>query len=444
MTKSPKETRIFAYGFDAIGYETPRVNLTLNNIGEIEFIEFTGATSLDTADGVIIPQGIFEKIETSRDFMGSAHTEVQIYETLLLERERQVFNLLKEGKWVCFLVGEIIDHVPQGYNLQDIKDTDLCKRVLNVFSVHRRTVKGETFLDTKRSEFVQYIRDYGTAKTVLELPGGQDVEMQVIAKAAKAGDHVVGVEFSGNLFFLPFLTAKKDPSTAELIVTTVAQAIIDYRQKRIVEIPTWADEFQFESEKKLHSEIGSLLEQENKLQHQLQSWRSYKVILTTSGDVLKNKVVRILEDFFHLKVDPIDENKEDAKIIDKDGRVLVMIEVKGTKGGVKREYVNQVDSHRERNALPSSIPGVLFINNEMSVSGIDKRLETQVSDEQIKHARNLNVLIVRTIDLLFLMRHLEEDSNRKDMLMKLLLSGGGWLRVDSRGYKVVSDVGTGF
>ena len=119
---------------------------------------------------------------------------------------------------------------------------------------------------------------------------------------------------------------------------------------------------------------------------------------------------------------------------------MAMIEAKGTKKGVKREYINQVDSHRERNELPTSIPGVLFINNEMSVAGIDKRLETKVPDDQIKHARKLNILIVRTIDLLFLMRHLENNPDRQAELMRLLLSsGGGWLRADSEGYRVVSE-----
>lgn len=144
-----------------------------------------------------------------------------------------------------------------------------------------------------------------------------------------------------------------------------------------------------------------------------------------------------MEDFFQLKVDPIDENREDAKVIDEEGNVLVMIEVKGTKKGIKREYISQVNFHRDRNELPASVPGVLFINNEMSIVGIDKRLDTKVADDQIRYAKNLNTLIVRTIDLLFLMRHLENTLDRKDGLMRLLLSGGGWLKADLESYEVV-------
>lgn len=423
--------RVFAYGFDAAGFETPREPTRLANIGRIEFIQFDDATSLDSADGVIIPQGIFESTERSAN---GFHTRVRVHRDLLLERDRQISNLIREGKWVCFLVDEIVDRV-SGLTPQDIRDTDLCKRFLNLFGVQRNRVGGITVSDVKANEFISYIYEYGVAKTVLKFPRKQ-FESRVIAKA---GNDVVGVEFHSQYFFLPFHTTKRDPATATSIVRVVAQAIFDYRQKRIVEIPAWVDEFQFSSEESLRSQISALREQANRLQNQLQSWRGYKAILTTSGDILKNRLVRILEDFFLLEVDPIDENREDAKILDEGGKILAMIETKGTKRGIKREYINQVDSHRERNELPTSIPGVLFINNEMSIAGIDKRLETKVPDDQIKHAKTLNILIVRTIDLLFLTRHLENNPDRQAELMRLLLSSGGWLRADSEGYGVVSE-----
>ena len=114
-----------------------------------------------------------------------------------------------------------------------------------------------------------------------------------------------------------------------------------------------------------------------------------------------------------------------------------MVEIKGTTKGIKREHINQVDSHRERNELPPSIPGILLINNEMSIEGITQRLTTTVDEEQIKHAQKLNVLIVRTIDLLFLMKHLEDDPKRKDKLLRLLSSRGGWVSTNLEGYKLI-------
>lgn len=352
----------------------------------------------------------------------------------MLERAKQVFNLIRDEKWVCFLVGEIVDKVPHGYSYVDIKDTDLCKKLLNAFRVQRETVPGLSSVLSIENEFISYIKEYGVAKTVLKVQHLQSSKYRTIAIA---GENIVGIECLNKVFFLPFHTVKRETNTSTSIVRTVTQAILDYRQKRIVEIPDWVNEFQFSSEENVRSKISLLLDQTNKLQSQLSSWRGYKAILTTSGDILKDRIIKILKDFFQLKIDPIDNNREDAKIIDEDGKVLVLIEVKGTKTGVRREYINQVDSHRERNELPVSFPGVLFINNEMSITGIQKRLETKVPDEHIKHAKNSNTLIVRTIDLLFFMRHFENKPDRKDKLINLLLSGGGWLKADSECYEVI-------
>src|SRR5215475_4046315 len=103
---SMNEPRIFAYGFDAAGFNTRREPVFMFNVGQIEFMDFLNPTSFEMADGVVIPQGIFEQIERQASSFGTK-TNVTVHKASMLERERQVFNLLREGKWVCFLVGEI-------------------------------------------------------------------------------------------------------------------------------------------------------------------------------------------------------------------------------------------------------------------------------------------------------------------------------------------------
>jgi hypothetical protein len=49
----------------------------------------------------------------------------------------------------------------------------------------------------------------------------------------------------------------------------------------------------------------------------------------------------------------------------------------------------------------------------------------------------LNVLIIRTVDLLFLMRHMESAVHRREDFMRLMSSGGGWLKADPEGYRIV-------
>jgi hypothetical protein len=58
-----------------------------------------------------------------------------------------------------------------------------------------------------------------------------------------------------------------------------------------------------------------------------------------------------------------------------------------------------------------------------------QKLKTTVSNELIKHAKIMNVLIIRTIDLLILMRQLEENEQRGEIMLDIMKSGGGFLKV---------------
>lgn len=437
ISSKPEKLRVVAYGFDALGFQVPAKPVAVGDNAQVDFLPFESNAALDSVDAAIIPQGIFEKIEYRNSYMGT-HTDVQVRKSLLQEREKQVFNLIQEGKWVCFLVGPIVDSVPEGWDTRDIDDTDLCKRLLNALEItkHRRqTIDGLTIFNTESDEFKAYLRDYGIANTVFELPYNREKQFRIIARSGSAA---VGIEWGNQVFFLPFHTTKRDVVTLNLVATGVSGAVLDYRQKKIAEVPPWLDEFKFATEETLSSEIESLHKQIADREGQLQILRDYKAILSTSGDILKDRVVGILRSFFGLKVDAPEEYREDAKIIDDDGDDLAFLEIKGTKAGIKREHLNQVDSHRERAGLPPSIPGVLIINNEMAVSGIKERSETTVPKEQIDHAKKLNVLIIRTIDLLFLIRQFENRPDKKEKFLEVIKSGGGWLRVTPKTYHIVS------
>jgi len=116
---------------------------------------------------------------------------------------------------------------------------------------------------------------------------------------------------------------------------------------------------------------------------------------------------------------------------------MAFCEVKGTTRGVKREYINQVDSHRERSGDSQDTPGMLLINTGMQREGIEERISIEIGGEHSVHAAGMNIIIIRTIDLLFLMRHIEKEQNRGEILLELIKSGGGWLKADEKGYKLI-------
>ena len=179
----------------------------------------------------------------------------------------------------------------------------------------------------------------------------------------------------------------------------------------------------------MRDKLDALLKEADEVQKNLLEWQSYKGILTQSGDSLKDKVVQILRNFFGLNVTDVEDFKEDAVIRDQDGEPLAIVEVKGTKGGIKRKYINQLDTNRERIGISPSTSGLLIINDQMNVEDISQRNETTVAEEQIQHAKNMNILIIRTLDFLFLMGYLENDDNRGEKLIDLF-KGGGRLIVD--------------
>ncbi len=423
-----QEFRIAVYGFDKLSFEFPRSDLSLRDKYRIEYIKLDDFKNFDNLDGLIIPQGIFEEFEIHQDLL-DIFTRVEVQENLLLEVERQVINLLEMGKWICFLVGAIVDEVPAGnYQTSNVHNTDLCKRLLNKYKIDRKIIPGAADVKANPEELVKYIGKYGVAKTVF-LPS-EDGKHNTKG-LAYVNDSMVGIEIDSKLFFLPFHSTQLSAEDLESLVTVLVDSIIDYRKTHIIDIPNWIHDFQFRNEKLILIKNNNLESQLKEHYEKLENWKQFKTILLASGDLLKDKVVEILGGYFNLRIKTTlnADLKEDVKIINNDGLVLALIEVIGTRKEIKREHINQVDSQRERNNLSNNIPAILIINNEMGVDGFDEKLKTTVSNELIKHAKIMNVLIIRTIDLLILMRQLEENDQRGEIMLDIMKSGGGFLKV---------------
>jgi CheY-specific phosphatase CheX len=83
-----------------------------------------------------------------------------------------------------------------------------------------------------------------------------------------------------------------------------------------------------------------------------------KGILSFQSDPLVAAIVSILESLFGIQLKVDDKRIEDASIVDESGKILAVVEIKGLKGDVKREHINQLDNHRERLELDQSVPGI--------------------------------------------------------------------------------------
>ena len=428
-----KGQTIFAYGFDGAEFTCPSNPVDVVGVGTIRFVKLQDCDKLDDADGVIVPSGIFERFKYSSSY-GTRTCRVEVNRDLLMERERQILNLVKVGKWVCFLVTEVNDH-PDSYS--DAFDTDLCKLALNTLGVSRQAIPdGLQASDSLCPEFAEYIRDYAVAKTVFfDLP--ESVEHSVIARH---NSNAVAFEAGRKLFFLPFHTTLADHKSLSDIISVVATAVSNYRHNRREDIPEWADTFEFAEEATLKQERDGLKARFRVISEQIHSWRINKSILLSSGDALRDRLIIILRDYFGLKIDPLDEHREDAKVIDDKWQTLVLLEFKAMSYGVKRDDVGQINYHRDGAGLDGDTPGVLIANCNRKTTSIAERLGAEIDGKQIQYAKNQNVLIIRTIDLLCLMKQVESKGipERKAEIMRLFTSGGGWLKASQTTCEIVT------
>jgi len=148
-------------------------------------------------------------------------------------------------------------------------------------------------------------------------------------------------------------------------------------------------------------------------------------------------VVETLREGFGFKVDDSDEFKEDIKILNENDEPIIFGKIKGTNAGVKREHVNQVDSHRERAGLSSDSPAILIINSHIKNARNLEEKDKEVVRDQVRHADKLNVLVLRTLDLLRLLELFKNNKITKAMVSELIIKNGGWLKVENDSWKVI-------
>jgi len=434
MKQKDIKQNIIAYGFEILGFNIPE-NSSQIIAGDftIQFFPYGEVPDFNNIHGIIIPQGIFENIKVKPNYFQKSY-DIEHSGDLVSDFEKKILNFVKDKGWVCFLVRDIYDTLPGDYpcNAKDVSKTDLCKRILNRLDIRRRAVNDIADIHSKYDEFKWFTEDFGVAKTTFTLYSDYRYDYRILS--CHDSDNITGLEVVTKFFFLPFHTTNIKWENLKSFIPKLAASIYDYRKKRLIETPLWLNDFQFVKETELIKTKQELEEQLEDVKTQLQNWNRYKAILTTSGENLKNIAISMLENFFELKIDPTDNLIEDAKILDENDGIIAVIEFKGTNKGIKREYINQVDTHRERLGLSANTMGLLIINNEMDIEGIDSRLATIVSEEQIKHAKKFNVLIIRTVDLLFLMKHLENNTDRKTIFLNLI-KDSGWLCADKNEYK---------
>jgi hypothetical protein len=423
---------ILVYAIEQEGLNPPKLEIGTRNFRL--FLEpFNTKKRFNEFDGVILFQGCFEKIRRVTDALGRSYYTCNYDKDELDKRLNEAKLLLKQGGCICFLLCRpFIDYDDRG---QSLADTDLAKIFLNLSSFYRENLSVRTTaVQCKRNEFMRFLELYGAAQTSFDNLN-EDIKLKPIATV---GSHLVGMIMWNERFFIPALIPENTEERVSEFFTLLVDALLATRKKMVLEVPEWADKFVFEEEASLSQEKSQTMDRIGEINERLDTYRKFKQALVQGNEHLVDTVATILSDGLEFDVNPVDNFKEDLKILDGYGKPIVLCEVKGINRGVKREYVNQVDSHRERGGLPPSFPAVLIANTHIkNARNLDEK-DMDIPEEQVVHARKNNVLILRTLDLLQLLRLKFENRITKETVLELLSGPGGWLKVSEDKWELIT------
>jgi hypothetical protein len=408
-----KTSLVYAYGFDSLGFsETSDLE---HDQFTIRFIPYRSTDSLEGADGLLIPSGIFETFETHSPHW-QPYTTCRSDTHRMAEREKQIFNAWDAGAWTCFLLRALDNGTDNRWS-----GTDLAKKIANQMFKKVADHDPTPHLYSKADEFRDFFKTYGIARTTLE---GPEFPAKTRRLATAVNDGVIyAAEFAGSFFFLPLKSLQNAGSELPPLLRSVTESVLVYKQRHDFYLPDWLKDLRFKSEAALDQRISDIEKEIIQLKEDSRLWERYKGILCASGRTLNEIVVTVLRVFFQLKLHSEEAYVEDAIIYDIAGQPVFVVEIKGVNGGVKREHINQVDSHRERLELSPSISGLLIINDFADVPNLEERRSKQIDNNHLELAKRQNVRVLRTTTLIDLMLSTEEMTERASVFVEICLAG---------------------
>ena len=428
-TKTPqRQYKILVFGLERKGILPPAEPPTAQNFS-VSFETYGTSRRLNEYDGVIIFQGVFENFDPTRQ--GYLTHTCDIDE--LDKRKKEVALLLKKGGFICFLLTDpFIDH----NECRDFRETDLTKCHLNYPDFYRKNFSSrQAHITPIADEFKNFLDIFGGATSYFD-NHNKNLDFHVLAKVNQAN---VGILVNRNEYFIPSLVPEKNIEVINEYFNILIDAITSIHNKLHQTIPDWIAAYQFHEEAELQEKRTALLSKISTIDSRLEQLNRFKAALIHSGPELVSDVSAILKTTLGLKIDETDEFREDLKLIGEDGKIVCFCEIKGINRGINREYINQTDSHRERSGFNNNFPALLIANtNIKSARSIDEK-DQEIALEQVAHAARMNILIMRTIDVIGLLRLVLAGILTQHDAQSLILSNTGWLRIKNDKVQIIKD-----
>ena len=423
-----RQTRVLVYGTDKLGLSPPAGEHGTPSY-VLVFKPFETTERFQDYDGVIFFQGIFERF-TERGNGLRTWLEVDYDIAMLDQREKEVSLLLAGGGFACVLLHKPFVDDDRGTSF---KRTDLAKRLLNWDSLYRRNLGGRyTEVHAVVNEFEKFFGLFGAAYTFFTCHN----DALNVRGIAKFGPDLVGFSMEPRSLFIPVLVPRNDPDTIMEFFGLLVEAVLARLKRATTEAPAWVQSFSFPEEEPLRQRREELTEQIGKVEGRLAQLERFKLVLVHDSELLVEDVQLVLSEGFSLTARVDADYKADIKVFDAGGKPMMLVEVKGTNGGVKRDFVYQADTHRERAGVADDFPSLLIVNTNLrgtTVAGKD----VEVATEQVQRARKVGVLILRTLDLLNIVVRLQAKQLTRDEVVRMFTVSTGWLKATPTGWELL-------
>lgn len=436
---SSEHLRILIYGADTLGYEIPKTPQSTDKY-LLEYCPVKTSKDLSEFNVVVFFEKLFEKYNDKGEIICSDKEE-------MLKRSKQIFKLFEKGGHVCSLYYDINDtYVMRGYfdaRTYESNDTNLTKLLLNDYGIEQRCRKSTDtplkHFKLYRNEYKKYSDDYGVCQTYFDIPFYKEID---IKKIFGLRNGFTGAIINERIFILPCHAPDKDENATKKLFSTLALALYENISKLSTEIPSWINEgIIFPEEKKVLDKMHHLSIEIDKVKIDLNFYKIFKGCLAFSGNALVESIATIFESFFKMHVIKNEQFIEDLMLCtaqEGKDKTIALVEIKGVNSGIKREHINQADSHRERLGLQSNSPTLLIVNTKMDATNFEEK-ELEVAHEQIKKAVTDNVLIIRTLDLINVIYLIENEVMTRDDFIKLIQSASGWMKTTKTAYEIIKD-----
>lgn len=238
---------------------------------------------------------------------------------------------------------------------------------------------------------------------------------------------------AGFLYVLPYRTA----GTERDATTRLTDAVAAHIEGTLIQTPAFFDDIRLPGEVEVVDKLDAARVEAMRLEEQLEIFVRHKQLLGhLQGEpleaVVRAELTFVLEGSALAAKDLGERFVEDFVVVDESGAHVAIAESKAAAGGVSLTHVNQINSHRTEflDVGGDDLPGLLVVNTFRNDDSLDNRRGEPVVDRVVRHARRLNVLVLRTWDLYSLVARKLAGKDDSSELVDALVNGGGWLEVN--------------